>query len=63
MKIATPAMKLDMRIEKVKPEEGLLVIEGVTGVLPCKASLTPAEFRQLMKFALRPGVLALLFRK
>lgn len=63
MKIVTPAMKLDMRIEKVRPDEGLLLIEGVTGVMPCKASLTPAEFRQLLKFALRPRVLALLFRK
>lgn len=63
MKVATPAMKLDVRINEVKAENGLLVMDGVAGMLPCKTSLTPAEFRQMMRMALRPKVLALLFRR
>lgn len=63
MKVATPAMKLDVRINDVRAEEGLLVLDGVAGMLPCKTSLTPAEFRQMMRMALRPKVLALLFRR
>ena len=46
MKVATPAMKLDVRINDVRAEDGLLVLDGVAGVLPCRTSLTPAEFRQ-----------------
>ena len=63
MKVATPAMKLDVRINDIKAEDGLLVLDGVAGVLPCKTSLTPAEFRQMMRLALRPAVLKLLFQK
>jgi hypothetical protein len=63
MKVVTPAMKLDMRINTVKSDDGLLVMEGVAGMLPCKTSLTPAEFRQLMRMAMRPSVLRLLFKR
>ncbi len=63
MKVATPAMKLDVRINDVKAEDGLLVLDGVAGMLPCRTSLSPAEFRQMMRMALRPKVLALLFRR
>ena len=63
MKVATPAMKLDVRINDVRAEEGLLVLDGVAGMLPCKTRLTPDEFRQMMRLALRPKVLALLFRR
>ncbi|WEN14146.1 hypothetical protein PY254_12970 [Rhodanobacter sp. AS-Z3] len=63
MKVVTPAMKLDVRINEVKSVDGLLVMDGVAGMLPCKTSLTPAEFRQLMWMALRPSVLRLLFTR
>lgn len=63
MKVVTPAMKLDVRINAVNSVDGLLVMDGVAGMLPCKTSLTPAEFRQLMWMALRPSVLRLLFRR
>lgn len=63
MKVVTPAMKLDVRINSVKAEDGLLMMEGVAGMLPCKTSLTPAEFRQMMRMALRPSVLVLLFKR
>ena len=62
MKVVTPAMKLDVRINEVKSVDGLLVMDGVAGMLPCKTSLTPAEFRQLLWMALRPSVLRLLFK-
>lgn len=63
MKVVTPAMKLDVRINEVKAEDGLLVLDGVAGMMPCKTTLTPAEFRQMMWRALRPSVLLLLFKK
>ncbi|MGY0557739.1 MULTISPECIES: hypothetical protein [unclassified Lysobacter] len=63
MKVVTPAMKLDVRINEVDAQDGLLVMKGVAGMLPCTTSLSPAEFRQLMRMALRPAVLKLLFRK
>jgi uncharacterized protein len=63
MKVVTPMTKLDVRINEVKADEGLLVMDGVAGMMQCRTSLTPAEFRQMMKMALRPSVLALLFKK
>lgn len=63
MKVVTPAMKLDVRIEQVTAEDGLLVMAGVADIMPCKTSLTPAEFRQLMRMAMRPAVLRLLFKR
>ena len=63
MKVVTPAMKLDVRINQVKSADGLLVMDGVAGMLPCKTSLTPAEFRNLMRMALQPSVLRLLFKR
>lgn len=63
MKVVTPALKLDVRINDVKSADGLLVMKGVAGMLPCETSLTPSEFRQLMWKALRPSVLRLLFKR
>ena len=63
MKVVTPMTKLDVRINEVTAEDGLLVMNGVAGMMQCKTSLTPAEFRQMMRLALRPAVLKLLFRK
>ncbi|MBV6415931.1 MAG: hypothetical protein CMLOHMNK_00454 [Steroidobacteraceae bacterium] len=63
MKVVTPAMKLDVRIDSVKSEEGLLVMDGVAGMLPCKTTLSAAEFRKLLRMALRPSVLTLLFKR
>lgn len=63
MKVVTPALKLDVRIDSVKSEDGLLVMDGVAGMLPCRTSLSPAEFRNLLRMALRPSVLSLLFKR
>ncbi len=63
MKVVTPMTKLDVRIDDVKAEDGLLVMDGVAGMMQCKTTLTPAEFRQMLRLALRPSVLALLLRK
>ncbi len=63
MKVVTPAMKLDVRIDNVKSEDGLLIMDGVAGMLPCETSLSPAEFRSLLRMALRPSVLKLLLKR
>lgn len=63
MKVVTPAMKLDVRINEIVNEDDLLVLKGVAGVLPCNTSLTPAEFRQMLRLSMRPSVLKLLFKR
>jgi hypothetical protein len=56
-------MKLDVRIDDAKANQGLLKLSGVAGILPCEVTLTPAELRRLLIRVLRPGTLALLFRR
>lgn len=63
MRVSTPAMKLDVRIDAAKAEGGLLKLSGVAGILPCEVSLSPAELRQLFLRVLRPSTLAIIFRK
>lgn len=63
MRVVTPAMKLDVRIDDAKANQGLLKLSGVAGILPCEVTLTPAELRRLLIRVLRPGTLALLFRR
>lgn len=63
MRVVTPAMKLDVRIDAVKSDQGLLKLSGVAGILPCEVTLTPAELRRLFTKVLRPSTLALLFRR
>lgn len=63
MKVVTPAMKLDVRINQIANEDDLLVMKGVAGVLPCTTSLSPAEFRRILRMAMRPSVLKLLFKR
>lgn len=57
MRIKTPAMKLDLRIDNMEVREGTLRLDGVAGVLPCEASLGAAEARRLILQALRPRIL------
>jgi hypothetical protein len=63
MKVVTPAMKLNVRIDGGTVREGQLVLEGVAGVLPCQTTLSPPELRRLIAIALQPRVLALLLRR
>lgn len=57
MKVKTPAMTLDVRIDRVVARDELIVLEGVAGMLPCETSLTPREVRGLLGKVLRPTVL------
>lgn len=63
MRVVTPAMKLDVRIDDAAANQGLLKLSGVAGILPCEVTLTPAELRRLLLRVLRPGTLALLLRR
>lgn len=62
MKVKTPAMKLDLRIDALQVRGAELVMEGVAGVLPCEASLSAREVRGLLRRALTPRVLWWLLR-
>jgi hypothetical protein len=61
MRVVTPAITLDVRIDEVAVRDGRLVMEGVAGMLPCETTLKPAELRRLLGRVLKPAVLRLLF--
>ncbi len=62
MRVVTPALTLDVRIDDAAVKDGKLVLEGVAGMLPCETSLPAKELRKLLKLVLRPAVLGLLLR-
>lgn len=62
MRVVTPAITLDVRVDEIAVREGKLVLEGVAGMLPCETTLRPQELRKLLKLLLRPAVFRLLLR-
>jgi hypothetical protein len=60
MRVVTPAITLDVRVDEIAVREGKLVLEGVAGMLPCETTLRPQELRKLLKLLLRPAVFRLL---
>jgi hypothetical protein len=62
VRVVTPAITLDVRIDTAAVAEGKLVLEGVAGMLPCETTLRPQELRRLLKMMLQPAVLRLLLR-
>lgn len=63
MRVKTPAMRLDLRIDKLElAADDQLMLKGVAGFLPCEALLTAPEVRLLFRQALRPRVLWWLIR-
>lgn len=62
MRVVTPALKLDVRIDSAAVKDGALVLEGVAGMLPCETTLRPQEIRKLLRMVLRPAVFVLLLR-
>jgi hypothetical protein len=63
MRVITPAMKIDVRIDEARSDGGLLKLSGVAGILPCEVTLTPGELRRLFARVLRPATLGLLLRR
>lgn len=62
MRVVTPAIKLDVRIDSAAVKEGALVLEGVAGMLPCETTLKPQEIRKLLRMVLKPAVIRLVLR-
>jgi hypothetical protein len=62
MRVVTPAIKLDVRIDEANVKDGNLVLEGVAGMLPCETTLRPQELRKLLKMVLKPAVIRLVLR-
>lgn len=60
MRVVTPAMKLDVRIDELAAKDGLLQMNGVAGMLPCETTLRPSELRSMIGKLLRPSILKLL---
>lgn len=63
MRVSTPAMKLDVRIDKAKRQDGLLVLNGVAGMMPCETRLSPSELRKLIFLVMNPKILPVLFAR
>lgn len=63
MRVITPAMKLSVRIDKAKRQDGELVMEGVAGMMPCETRMSPQEIRQLIWLVLSPKILPILFAR
>lgn len=57
MRVKTPAMKLDLRIDEVELKDGQLLLTGMAGMLPCETTMTAREVRALLRRALRPSIL------
>lgn len=62
MRVVTPAMKLDVRIDEAAVDQDQLKLSGVAGILPCEVTLHPSELRRLLLRVLRPRTLLLLLR-
>ena len=62
MRVVTPAITLDVRIDEAAVKDGKLVLDGIAGMLPCETTLRPQELRKLLRLVLRPAVLSLLLR-
>jgi hypothetical protein len=62
VRVVTPAITLDVRIDSASVKDGRLLLEGVAGMLPCETTLRPAEIRKLLRMVLKPAVLRLLLR-
>lgn len=62
MRVATPALTLDVRIDEVSVRDGRLQLDGVAGPMPCETTLKPAELRRLLRLLAKPAVLWLLIR-
>lgn len=60
MRVVTPAMKLDVRIDELAAKDGLLQMTGVAGMLPCETTLRPSELRKMIGKLMRPSILRLL---
>ncbi|MCC7083316.1 MAG: hypothetical protein IT530_21820 [Burkholderiales bacterium] len=60
MRVVTPALKLDVRIDELAAKGGLLQMSGVAGMLPCETTLQPSELRRMLGKLMRPSIIRLL---
>lgn len=60
MRVVTPSITLDVRIDDVSVREGRLLLDGVAGPMPCETTLTAPELRRLLRMLMKPAVLRLM---
>lgn len=63
MKVSTPTINLDVRIDAMGSRDGKLHMSGVAGMLPCELSISPSEIRKLLRLAIKPATLRLILSK
>jgi hypothetical protein len=63
MRVVTPSITLDVRVDDVSVRDRLLLLDGVAGPMPCETTLKPAELRRLLRMLLKPSVLWLMLAR
>ena len=55
MRVVTPSITLDVRVDEVTVRNGQLLLDGVAGPMPCETTLKPREIRRLLRLLLKPA--------
>ena len=63
MRVVTPQLKLSVRFDDAVVEDGKLIMTGVAGMLPCEATLSAGEIRNLIKLVPKIALLRELIRR
>lgn len=62
MLVKTPALKLEVQLESVRPEGDHLLFEGFAGMMTCETRISPAEVWSLLRMCIHPRVIAFLVK-
>ncbi len=62
MRVITPAMKLEVKLNDSDVKDGNIVMSGMSGVMQCETIMAPAEVFQMIKLVIKPRIIKLLVR-
>lgn len=62
MLVKTPALKLEVKLETVRPDGDDLMFEGFAGMMTCETRISAAEVWSLLRMCLRPQVIGFLLK-
>lgn len=60
MRVITPAMKLDVKLNTSDVKDGNIVMSGMSGVMECETIMAPAEVFRMIKLIIKPRIIKLL---
>lgn len=62
MLVKTPAIKLGVEVRKIEARDGMLIMTGVAGAMPCTVEIKGKELWSLAGRMMRPSVLWMLLK-